>query len=207
MPNPANKPIIAVDIDDVLAASAADFIKFSNKKWGTNLTIDDYDEHWAKMWQVDHKEEVRRSKVVHDEEVFLKFSHFPEARRVLEKLSKRYRLVIVTSRIRALKKGTLEWIEGSFGNLISEFHFAGIWDDIEKNSAEKVKATKAEVVRQIGADYLIDDQPKHCFAAAGAGITSLLFGDYKWNRNIELPQGVVRAKNWKEIQEYFDGRV
>jgi len=45
MPSPANKPIIAVDIDDVLANLAQEIVDFSNKNWGTNLTIDDYNEH------------------------------------------------------------------------------------------------------------------------------------------------------------------
>lgn len=45
---------IAVDIDDVLADNAAGFVTFSNERWGTNLTPDDYGEHWVKVWQVDN---------------------------------------------------------------------------------------------------------------------------------------------------------
>ena len=40
---------IAVDVDDVLAENAAGVVAFSNQRWGRNLTVDDYDEHWAKM--------------------------------------------------------------------------------------------------------------------------------------------------------------
>jgi uncharacterized HAD superfamily protein len=66
--------------------------------------------------------------------------------------------------------------------------------------------TKTKILAEIGANYLIDDQPKHCIAAAEAGITALLFGDYKWNKDIELKTNMVRVKNWQEVTEYFDGR-
>ena len=49
------KKVIAVDIDDVLAESARNLVEYSNKSWGTNITVDDYDEDWAKLWQVDYK--------------------------------------------------------------------------------------------------------------------------------------------------------
>ena len=63
--------------------------------------------------------------------------------------------------------------------------------------------TKAEICAEIGADYLVDDQPKHCLAAAKAGIKTILFGDYKWNRDTKLMPNMVRAKNWQEVLEYF----
>ena len=81
-----------------------------------------------------------------------------------------------------------------------------IWVCLLGTFQARLKATKADIVKQIGADYLIDDQPKHCFAAAEAGITSLLFGDYRWNRNVKLPEGVVKVRTWHEVLEYFDGR-
>lgn len=38
---------IAVDLDDVLSASVPGFVAYSNKRWGTTLTLDDYDEDCA----------------------------------------------------------------------------------------------------------------------------------------------------------------
>jgi hypothetical protein len=35
----------------------------------------------------------------------------------------------------------------------------------------------------------------------------IAFGDYPWHDRGELPEGVVRAKNWKEVLEYFDERA
>lgn len=199
------KPIIAVDIDDVLAAFAKGFTDFSNKKWSTNLVPDDYNEHWAVVWEVDEEEAKKRGDVIHQNasQIIIGLSHDQSARQVLERLAQSYKLVVVTSRRTAIQKDTLEWINKHFEGIFREIHFAGIWDDLEKDLESRLKATKADVVKQIGADYLVDDQPKHCIAAAEAGITSLLFGDYRWNRNIKLLPNMARAKNWQEVLEYF----
>ena len=55
------KKTIAVDIDDVLAFSAIEFIRFSNQRWGTNLTIEDYNEDWTTMWGIELAETQARS--------------------------------------------------------------------------------------------------------------------------------------------------
>ena len=47
---------IAIDIDDVLAENAIGFVAFSNERWGTRLSVDDYSEHWSEMWRVDSEE-------------------------------------------------------------------------------------------------------------------------------------------------------
>jgi uncharacterized HAD superfamily protein len=206
MPKPENKLTIAVDIDDVLTANAEGFVEFSNKKWGTSLTPDDYDEHWAEIWKVSYEEENRRRDEILANDLFLSYRFFDEAKPALEKLKQNHKLVVVSSRSKHISDDTTEWIKTHFKDIFSEIHYAGIWDDLEKSTLEKLKLTKAEVCRQIGADYLIDDQPKHCLAADVAGIKALLFGDYKWTKVSDLPSSIIRVKNWQEVLEYFDGR-
>jgi len=200
------KPTIAVDIDDVLAANAEAFIDFTNKRWGTNLTVDDYTEHWIEIWQVDHEEEIRRINEVHSAMIFKDYRHFPEAKPVLKALSKNYNLVVLTSRQKVISKDTLDWVERYYKGIFSDVHFAGIWDGMNKDSHVRIKHTKGRVVREIGADYLIDDQVKHCLAAAEAGIEALLFGNYTWNQLKSLPKGVTRVNDWQAVLEYFDAK-
>lgn len=199
------KKTIAVDIDDVLAISASNFLDYSNSKWGTRLTIDDFDEDWAAMWKIDREAEIERAKQVIDDKVFNTHKHFEEATPVLRKLVKNFKLVVATSRTKTIAGDTLEWIEKHFPGIFAEVHYAGIWDDMEKRH-EAYKKTKADLAKQIGADYLIDDQPKHCIAAADVGITTLLFGDYPWNRHAKLSNGVARVHDWSEIEKYFYGQ-
>lgn len=197
------KQTIAVDIDDVLAASVESWIAYSNKKWGTHLTVDDYDEDWAKMWGVDNTEGKKRANHLYTSGIVGTFNRFDDAEHVLKELSKKYKLVITTSRVLQVEKDTLEWIDRHYNGIFKEVHLARIFD---ADHPEPLKVTKRELCEMIGADYLIDDHPKHCFAVAGAGMTALLFGDYAWSRNLgELPEGVVRVKDWAAVRQFFDG--
>ena len=194
---------IAVDLDDVLADSAAKFVAYSNKKWGTNLEVDDYSEHWAEMWGIDVDEALERREHIYKQAVQINLEAFSGVKEVLTSLGRRFDLIIVTSRPLVLQKGTIEWLNQYYGGLFKSVHFAGIWDG--KHDVETAnKMTKAHIIKELGADYFIDDHPKHCFAVAAEGIPSLLFGDYYWNRSADLPQGVVRVKDWSAVEEYFN---
>ena len=202
-----SRKTIAVDVDDVLSVNVPAFLEFSNKKWGTSFTIDDFDEDWSKMWKISHAEVMSRSKEMDEAGLVRDHKHLKDALPVLQKLSERYDLIIVTARRKVLKEDTDDWIDRYFPNIFKEIHFAGIWDDIEfRDKAHKM--TKGDLVKQVGAEYLIDDQPKHCFAAADVGVVSILFGDYPWNRDVDATSNrLVRAHSWGEIGKYFDAQA
>jgi uncharacterized HAD superfamily protein len=196
-----------IAIDDVLARSAEGFAAFSNERWGTSMTADDYTEEWTVAWGVSIDEALERSKVLHESGAFGRFANNEAAMTVLEGLRATYDLVVVTSRRIILKSETDTWIEKHFPGIFSGVHYAGIWDETNKDDALiRLKHTKAEICRQIGADYLIDDQLKHCLAAAEAGLAVLLFGDYKWNQHVSLPKNITRTADWGAVQEYFDAQ-
>lgn len=194
------KPVIAVDLDDVLSAGAQGFVDFSNKRWGTNLSVDDFTERWAEIWGVDLEEEKRRANDIYESRIIKEYLRLDKSKAVLDKLSKDYKLVVLTSRVKRMEKDTLDWLDKHFGKTFEEVHFSGFYDNLTSKSH---LYTKAEISREIGADYLIDDQLKHCFAAAEAGLQALLFGDYNWNQANKLPPGVTRAKDWQEVGDYF----
>jgi 5'(3')-deoxyribonucleotidase len=198
-----SKPIIAVDIDDVLAAEAAFIVAYSNKHWHHRLDIDDYQEFWEEMWGVDHDEAERRSLELHQPGIEGSYEPLDHAQEVLEHLSERFTLVVVTSRRELVRQETLDWLERNMGSYFSEIIFSGIWDS---GNVGAHKLTKTEILQSVGAAYLIDDQLKHCAAAAEAGITAVLFGNYPWNQTQSLPSGVYRCDSWQAVQEYFDGR-
>lgn len=197
------KQVIAVDLDDVLAAGAQGFIDFTNKRWGTNLTVNDFSERWGDIWGVELEEEIERAEVVYEARVIREFNALYKAKPVLTRLAGEYKLVIMTSRVQRMQQDTFDWLDKHYEGIFEEIHFSGFYDKITKHSHNY---TKAELCREIGADYLIDDQLKHCFGAAEAGIKTLLFGDYKWNQAAKLPAGVVRVKDWTEVEEYFNAK-
>jgi len=200
----ATKKIIAVDIDDTLAASAQAWVAYSNQKWETNLAVDDYDEDWAKMWQVNTEVLRERADHLHTTPgITGAFKHDASAQAVLNDLAKDYELVITTSRHSLLQGETLEWLDKHFNGVFSNIHFAGIYDS---GHHDPVSLTKADLIEKVGADYLIDDQAKHCFAVAEQGRQAILFGDYVWNRDVALRPGVARCRDWAAVKEYFDAQ-
>lgn len=199
-----SKKTIAVDIDDVLSASAQGWVDYSNRRWGTNLRVDDYDEDWSKMWGVDYAEDRRRAHEFYRSGTVGTYEPFNEAKPVLEELARRYKLVITTSRVRYVQEDTLKWLDTHYKGIFEEVHLAGIFDT---NHPNPLSLTKAGLCVSIGVDYLIDDHPKHCFAVAKAGIWTILFGEYAWSRNLgQLPERVTRVTDWQGVKAYFDGR-
>lgn len=195
------KQIIAVDIDEVLAANAPSFVAYTNEQWGMGLTVDDYHEHWAELWQVDHAVAMQRAKEYNTSEVIGSMGHFEEAKSVLTSLAAHYELVIVTARRRELEAVTADWVQGHYGQVFSVIHHAGIWDDEHPDAST---FTKADLCTRLGVSYLIDDQSKHCNAVQAAGMQAVMFGNYPWNKNDRLVTGVVRCTDWGAVGSYFE---
>jgi 5'(3')-deoxyribonucleotidase len=201
------KKVIAVDIDDVLSVTAEGFVAHSNKLWDQNLKPDDYTDEWAAMWGVSLEEAIRRSEELFKDASFVgEYARFDHAVPVLKELSKTYKLIVLTSRRSSLKDITNKWLTKHFPDIFEEVIFAGIWDG-DEHVLKQFNTTKAEMCLAAGADYLIDDQLKHCVGAAEVGVASLLFGTYKWNKtDTALPSKVVRVDNWHDVKEYFDAQ-
>ncbi len=199
---------IAVDIDDVLSASAAGFTTYSNKRWGLRLDPQDYTENWATFWGVSLEEAFKRvPEVERDAPALVSgYAHFADAVPVLYELARSYTLVIVTSRRRAVKEMTDKWLQKHFPGLFQAVHYMAVWDDDTDVATVhyRLAQTKTELRRELGAEYLIDDQPKHCIDAADAGIQALLFGTYKWNKAVTQRANLTKVADWQAIGEYFD---
>jgi FMN phosphatase YigB (HAD superfamily) len=203
----SSKKKILWDIDDVLVASAPGFVKYSNERWGHNLVADDYHEAWDLVWGVSLEEAIRRADELHISGVVGTYAHFPEAVAVLQNLAAKYEHLAGTSRRITLRPETEALIhQGPFKDLFSAIHYLGIWDT-DKPVKEQLKLTKAELCKALRADYLVDDQLKHCIGAAEAGVPALLFGNYRWNQTDKpLPNGITRVADWRAVQEFFDAQ-
>lgn len=199
------KPIIAVDIDDVLSRSAEGFAAFSNREWQSGITADDYSEEWAVVWKIPLEDAIERAHQYHMLGAMGQYAHFEDAIPVIKKLQERFELVIVTSRRDMVKPETEVWLKKYFDGMFTAVHYVGMWDASD-DVMQKLRANKTAVCLAIGATYLIDDQVKHCAGAADAGIETILFGDYRWNKTMQNAPRITKVRNWKEVGEYFDGR-
>jgi 5'(3')-deoxyribonucleotidase len=196
------KPTIAIDVDEVLADYAAEFVIISNKLWGTEFSVEDYHEDWLGLWGVDMDEAVARGRVMLEDRMHERLRHNDEAVDVLNRLAENYNLIVLTARNMAAKDLTLEWLGRHYPMIAPEnVNFAGIWDNPKPDAA---KQTKGSIAKRLGVQYLIDDQLKHCLAASEHDIKALLFGDYRWNQADSLPGNVTRVSNWAAVEEYFE---
>jgi FMN phosphatase YigB (HAD superfamily) len=198
------KPIIALDIDDVVSHTAENIIAYANERWGHQHTIEDFTEHLAEMWQVDQQEAERRwHEYIHSGSME-QYDAIPGALAVLRQLQGHYRIIAVTSRREILVEMTERWLSSNYPELVERVISSNVYG---KGDPHAHKRTKADILKEMGAAYLIDDQPKHCNGAAGVGVQAILFGDYPWNRDVELADGVTRCKDWAAVEEYFDART
>ena len=198
-----NRPIIAVDIDDVLANSTDSLRREVNKRLGVDLQPEHYrvpGEYWAyyeRVWQA-HGLGGQITMDELDPQMKADQSHvFPHdnAYDVLQELSKRFKLVVVTSRNQLWEKATAVWLERHFPGVFSDLLFAGR-HDVERPQ------TKGEMCREVGASWLIDDNIGHCQTALDAGVKVVLFGSYGWHLNV--PDTMVRCSDWHAVKEYFN---
>ena len=197
------KPIIALDVDDVLSSTAQTIIDYGNKKWGHSHTIHDFDEKLADMWRVDPEEGNRRWTEFMNSGHLETLIPIPEARLVLENLRSSYTFIAVTSRRESLIGITELWLDRNYPGIISEVHSAGIYG---RNLPDAHLLTKADKLVSLGADFLIDDQPKHCIGATEAGIQSILFGGYPWQTSVTVPNRVAKCGNWRAVANYFEAK-
>jgi 5'(3')-deoxyribonucleotidase len=195
------KPIIAIDVDEVLADYASEFVVVSNRLWGTDLKREDYHENWPQLWGLEMGDVVARSQVMLEDRMHERLKHDDQAIPVLKALSERFTLKILTARNVSTKEMTLEWLQRHYPMFAPEdVNFAGIWDNPTDDAPHM---TKGDIAKQLGVNYIIDDQVKHCVAAAERGIQAVLFGEYPWNQAEALPVGVTRVKNWAAVEDYF----
>lgn len=180
-------------MDDVLAGHAEAFIQFSNGNYTTNLTIEGYSDHWTDFWgDIGHDEIERRAMEFLTYESVNQFEPKEDAMKALANLSKNNDLFVVTARPRHLLDASHRWINKHFKDIFKDIHLVPIW---EPNN----KITKADICKQIGATYLIDDSVSHCNLVAEGGMKAILFGDYAWNRKEYINDGVIRCKGWSEV--------
>jgi uncharacterized HAD superfamily protein len=190
---------IAIDIDNVLAASAESFVVISNRLFGDHITVDDFNEDWQKMWGINHDEAVRRAKILFEHQYQKGYLPTDGASKAINELSMHYNLVLVTSRKKISEDLTRNWLKQHFEYPFEEIVFADFWDDDNKNAKDGHLRHKGDLFAQVNADIVIDDQLKHCVAAAEQGMQVVLFGDYPWNQANELPDSIIRCKDWVDV--------
>ncbi len=192
--------MIGWDIDDTLAQSAPSLIAYSNEHFGTALTLDDYDDSWCDMWGISLEEGLRRQRQYVESGALARLMPHQGAQDAVAAIAEHHIQVAITARRRELAEVTRYWVGLHFNGLFQGIYHAGLWDNPTVQSAT---ATKAAICQELGVTDHVDDQTKHCFAVAAAGIGGVLFGNHPWNRTDQLPQYVTRTPDMGAVRAYF----
>jgi hypothetical protein len=191
--------VIALDIDDVAVKHVEGFVEWSNKTYGTNLTINDYSEAWEELWGIAKEDVEPRKKLFFTDEIVGNFEIIEGAPDGIQKLGAKKKLIGVTSRREGLKDVTEMVLDSIAPRAVSNVVFCTYF-----KNGEKYTRSKSEVCTGIGAQTLVDDQLKHCLSVGKVGIQAVLFGAYPWNETAtELPSTISRARDWPEVLDHF----
>lgn len=195
---------VAVDVDEVLGSFLSSLNVFIAERHCLNYEISEYSVYdFMKVWQCSQAEANDR---VH---AFFESEHFkdgippiPGAFESLVRLADFCHLVVVTSRQHVIQKQTLEWIERHYSGIFSEVHFGNHF------ALEGEPRPKSEICRSIGADILIDDNPRYAVECASRGIEVLLFdynNSYPWSKTSDGPVHplITRVQTWDEVEGFL----
>lgn len=200
----SDKPIIAVDIDDVVAHTTDALRIWVNKAAGTSLTLDDYHvetpdgywRHYENIWLMNGIDIKSLSTPPYDPS---KTPMVPGALEALARLSENFNIIFVTSRDSKKEGETQEWFKNQLGYEVTVY-FASAGH----HSYGKGAPSKGEIAKRLGAKLLIDDNPEHVQSALDSGVDAILFGDYGWQ--IGAPEHMLRLRTWVDVTEHLSGR-
>lgn len=191
------KPVVAIDVDEVLFPLVNLFVDYHNNHHGTDATFDQfYSYMFEESLDLSSDVFIERIRSFANEGHFAKSEPIDGTKTAIAALAEHYDLVVVTSRWESWQQDTLTWLQRHFPETFKSVEFANsiTWQRGEEYS-------KPAICQRIGARYFIDDSLENVQKVAAVGIPSLLFGDYPWNQADELPTNVTRVKNWDEALE------
>lgn len=187
------KPVLAIDIDEVLFPFILELATYHNVKHGTSLSVGDFQSYdLEKVWGGTVEEAVAKVNAFFAVD-HLHIEPIVGAIDSIRLLADHFRLIVITSRHDSLSQATHSWVDRHFAGVFETLILAG-----NHHAGGNVK-TKVSLCHELGAIALIDDSLHHVLECSDAGQRAILFGDYPWNQADELPEGVVRASNWEQV--------
>lgn len=188
------KPVLALDLDELLFPFVENFATFVNVKNGTSYAVEDF-----VTYEFEDTFETTMDVIICWVDEFLR-QHDPTSTPVdgaveaIRSLQSRFTLFVITARDDAHEEHTLAWLHNHFPDMFDKLMFCNLYPPGRVDSR-----TKAELCDEIDAIGLVDDSIDYVSAVAATGRKGILFGDYPWNRSVVLTPGVVRARNWDEL--------
>jgi 5'(3')-deoxyribonucleotidase len=201
----AAKPVLAVDVDEVLAFFIPTLADFHNEVFAADvphpLTADSFSSYdFCKIWGGTMEDSYVKM------DAFFESAHFKEkikpvpfAFEMLQQLREDFELHIVTSRQHKIEESTLHWINTYYPDIFTKVHFGNHYTRDGKSRS------KPDMCREIGAVLLIDDSLVYAAQCQKASVPVILFGQYAWNQVDEAVSVLDDGVTVKEFKAEFAG--
>ena len=170
---------IAVDMDEVIADAVAEHLLRYNRHFNENLTKADLNGKW--IWDVVQRDRHDMLETwIRSKDFFADLELFPDAQRVLRRLTGHYEVFIASAAMEVPTSFTAKftWLERHFP-FIPPSHIVFCGDK-----------------GILAADYLIDDNPRQLRRFRGEGIL------YTSPTNLHVKE-YRRVNNWLEVEKLF----
>jgi uncharacterized HAD superfamily protein len=189
---------ICVDCDDVLVDFHTPLREWHNAIYGTNLKHEDFISYrFHEIWGGTGEEAIKKVNEFQHSEYGKKLLPIQGTVESIDILLQRgKKLFLTTSRPLSSKGDTEKLLETYFKDKFLDVFYSSNHYTKAKNSGK----SKGEICKKLNAS-LIDDSLDYVKQVALMGLRAILFGDYPWNQNGTLPEGVSRAENWKRTLE------
>jgi 5'(3')-deoxyribonucleotidase len=196
--------VIAVDCDDVLVPTSTAIVRDYNRRFGTNVALADmYQPATLATWGTDSDDVAieRVNEFLHSQE-HAQIVPDEETVRAVKLLASQHELHLITGRADFLKDVTRQLLDTYFKDCFLSVEHTNY---VLPSTSTAIRRSKGQICKSIGATVLIDDHLVHGQDAIDAQLEKvILFGDYPWNRQKELPYGIVRCVDWFAVTKELD---
>jgi len=192
---------VGVDIDDVIVPAAPHILDTYNAFYGTTLQLHEYYTRDLEKFGVDELSvAIQRVNDIVASDEFLSMPPLEEAVEALGEIAEKRDEFGITGRPTIIEAATNRWLLEHF----TDYPFQEVVFTNYFPVDGAIMRSKADVCKELGIDYMIEDHLDHALSIAAAGIKVILFGSYPWNQHDDLPDNVTRVEGWPEVVDYFN---
>jgi len=191
--------IIGFDMDEVLADLLGPLILFHNNEYGTSLTKQSFTSYsLAEAAGCTLDESTERICKFFRSTYFYNVNPIQDSQEGVAVIVDRYgKQPIITARPDIITSETIDWAHSHYPEMFSSVNLTNQWH------GEGTERRKSQVCKELGVDIMIDDSPSHAYDCADEEIDVLIFGNYRWNQNVDQHPKIVRVPSMPEAFEWI----
>ncbi len=188
---------IGIDLDDVVFEFVKTLISHYKEITGKDFDFENMKSYkFSDIIDLEHDEIVKLIGDMTEKNKTLDMDLCEFAKESIFELAESSEVYFITSRVH--RKNTEESLKRHFSEINFDLHFSS--NPYVNNEGKH----KGEICLDLGIDYMVEDSPEHALKCSESGVKCFLI-EKPWNKHrSDLPEEIIRVKNWKEIVEKLE---